>query len=702
VFSGLWFAHQSANAATGDITVTPNQGLMAGNNTVNFGIENAVRHSTIAEYSAAGSIVQALRGSASDYLTGGGFGGSDTIALRGTSSFPSSSCSTGRSMPYYQITADLTNFNTLEYYVKQGALHGLTMVAIDDFYDCGSTVYNFVHYNTLSATDWTLKSVDISGFSGAHTIYFIGGYTDSTGYLTSETLYSAIRLADYPTAVAMGGNTCTGITPMRDYSASSTVSCLAPPSRTAGSVDVTLTTSQGSSDAADAYTYIGYSKYLLSDGDLTVTITGDFAGLSASDVQFVIDGQACSNLSVVNITTATCQAPARGDGMVTADLTIGSQTFNGLAIWYYSYTPKSGPSAGGTTLTVSGVSSGLAAPLSLTDGTLTQGGKYDAPSTIQATGGFSGGAMIDLIGSSNVPPGSTAWMDSPHYTISLDLTYVQTLQFYARKVVNHGNIIVAVDNTRVLSHAYAGLSTDWNLYTVDLSSYSGIHDLVLMGGYLDSTGNALSQTRFSDIYLAYSAYAVDVKLDGVACTSPTLENNGDTTCQTSSHVGGLVDVEFGFGGDSVTVADGFEYITTLALTLNKIKLSLGGPPNRLLADYLTANVITDNPIGYHLDITASEPRLKCTTSNHYINPLSTAGAMADNQWGYAVGSSGVTPPTAWTGVTTTDTPLKTATAATDLALGDDTTIWLGTRANYTLPACQYSGTITLTAIPNKS
>jgi hypothetical protein len=130
----------------------------------------------------------------------------------------------------------------------------------------------------------------------------------------------------------------------------------------------------------------------------------------------------------------------------------------------------------------------------------------------------------------------------------------------------------------------------------------------------------------------------------------------------------------------------------ITLTVDETMLSLSGSPSTLLADYLTANVITGNLLGYSLSIEAVEPRLKCATGDYYVEPLASVGAMTDNHWGWAY-DGGVSPTTApsdltWAGVAISQSEIKNFPTATDAIAGDDIRIWFGTRVNFSLPACE--------------
>jgi hypothetical protein len=146
------------------------------------------------------------------------------------------------------------------------------------------------------------------------------------------------------------------------------------------------------------------------------------------------------------------------------------------------------------------------------------------------------------------------------------------------------------------------------------------------------------------------------------------------------------------------VLGGFSYdeLPVLSLSLDADSIDLSGPPNVLLADYLTANVITNNELGYHLDVEADEARLKCGVSGDYIEALPTVGAMTSGYWGVAVGDGSLSVPSVWTGLPAL--AVDSFGGATDLVNGRDTVIWFGTKVGYDKPACEYVGVVTVTAV----
>jgi hypothetical protein len=182
------------------------------------------------------------------------------------------------------------------------------------------------------------------------------------------------------------------------------------------------------------------------------------------------------------------------------------------------------------------------------------------------------------------------------------------------------------------------------------------------------------------------------------------------SCVTPPALGGLLDVgavdvtvAVEGGGLSDVLVGGFSYFApSISLNLDKAAVAIGGAPSSLYTDYVTATVMTDNTMGYKLTIESSQPDLKCASSSHYINAVSGPSANLNNEWGYGVGGGldGLTMPTAWTGVTNSPAIFANSSNATNPVSGEDTVLWFGTKFNFAIPACVYSGTITISAIAN--
>lgn len=114
------------------------------------------------------------------------------------------------------MTIDFTGYSKLKFKMKKVVDHGIMLVVVTDGlkntskswddalgYTQSSTytepftvVYVGVtkSYKELTANVWNDYEIDVSNVTGEHILTFVGGYTDSTGYSTSETHYCDIWL----------------------------------------------------------------------------------------------------------------------------------------------------------------------------------------------------------------------------------------------------------------------------------------------------------------------------------------------------------------------------------------------------------------------------------------------------------------------------------------------------------------------------
>jgi hypothetical protein len=262
----------------------------------------------------------------------------------------------------------------------------------------------------------------------------------------------------------------------------------------------------------------------------------------------------------------------------------------------------------------------------------------------------------------------------------------------------------------VPSHAVTSASVPVEIVTtsgtVTLSGADGLN-FVEITSPSPAVGSAGDVVTFSgSSFSAYTASAVNITFAGASGSDITIVNDNTITVKVPTNPVpgsfGAVDVVLTLGSESLTFANAWEYQAFIEISVDKPNLTMSGLPNELITDNLTVNVKTDNPTGYNLTIEASDTNLTCQTDNtKKITALSsTASPMQDNKWGYAVDNE-VTPttPSSWTGLTTTAASLKTTTTPqTNPTIGEDTRVWFGTRADYTLPACSYTGSVTFTAI----
>jgi hypothetical protein len=119
---------------------------------------------------------------------------------------------------------------------------------------------------------------------------------------------------------------------------------------------------------------------------------------------------------------------------------------------------------------------------------------------------------------------------------------------------------------------------------------------------------------------------------------------------------------------------------------------------------LNANVVTNYAGGYIMQIHSQEDgttgtSLVCKDNSSFaITAQTTPGdPLETNHWGFGTGD---TEPTGWTGLKLypdADDLASSATATT--FLGDNTKLWFGVKADFALPACEYSGAVVVTVVP---
>ncbi len=162
------------------------------------------------------------------------------------------------------------------------------------------------------------------------------------------------------TSVTIGGAAATGVTVVNSTTITATT-----PAGTTGAKNVAVTTIGGTGTGTSLFTYIaaptvsGISPSAgPTAGGTSVTITGtSFTGATS----VTVGGAAATGVTVVNDTTITATTPAGTAGArdVVVTNTVGSGTGTGLFTYVAAPTvtgisPSSGPSAGGTSVTITG------------------------------------------------------------------------------------------------------------------------------------------------------------------------------------------------------------------------------------------------------------------------------------------------------------------------------------------------------------
>ena len=112
------------------------------------------------------------------------------LNITGTSANNWQNWSVQSSIRWYK-TINFDNYDTLEFYARKGADHGVICVCLDN-----SQLLMINYSNSNSPTSWTKYILDVSQYTGEHVLSFIGGYRDSTGNSTSNTQYCNIKLTN--------------------------------------------------------------------------------------------------------------------------------------------------------------------------------------------------------------------------------------------------------------------------------------------------------------------------------------------------------------------------------------------------------------------------------------------------------------------------------------------------------------------------
>jgi hypothetical protein len=164
------------------------------------------------------------------------------------------------------------------------------------------------------------------------------------------------------TAVTIGGTAATGITVVNAATITATT-----PAHAAGAADVVVTTPAGGGTGTALFTYLSLAPTVaavspasgLTAGGGTVTITGsNFTGVTAVTFGVV----AAASFTVVNATTITATVPSHLQGAVGVSVSAAGGSGTMTSAYTYvtgtpaiaSVTPSSGPTTGGTTVTIAG------------------------------------------------------------------------------------------------------------------------------------------------------------------------------------------------------------------------------------------------------------------------------------------------------------------------------------------------------------
>jgi hypothetical protein len=165
----------------------------------------------------------------------------------------------------------------------------------------------------------------------------------------------------------------------------------------------------------------------------------------------------------------------------------------------------------------------------------------------------------------------------------------------------------------------------------------------------------------------------------------------------------LVSFALGTGQDMIKNI-GFQPASlSLALDSNNLAFSVtptsSGGQN---SGFVTVTTTTDNPTGYELTLSTSNSNLVCQTNSSYIIPgMTGTGALQTNTWGYSkvlAENIGGSTPTSWQAVPVAPAQGTLEKYNSPTTTGRKLELYVGAKVNLTLPACDYGGVVTITAV----
>ncbi|MFT4279352.1 MAG: IPT/TIG domain-containing protein [Rhodopseudomonas sp.] len=284
-----------------------------------------------------------------------------------------------------------------------------------------------------------------SGTAGARDVVVTtaGGSVTSTGgytYVASPTI-SAITPNSGPaaggTSVTITGTNLSGVTAVTVGGATATLGTntatsivITTPAGTAGARDVVVTTAGGAATSTGGFTYIAAATVTAITPAVGPTSGGTFVTISGTNLTgataVTIGGAAATGVTVVNATTITATTPAHAAGTVDVVVTTPGGTGTGTGLYSYvssptvsSISPASGPSAGGTSVTITGSNFTGATAVSF-GGAAATAFSVTSATTITATTPAHGAGAVDV--TVTTPSGSSTGAGLFSYIVSATTT----------------------------------------------------------------------------------------------------------------------------------------------------------------------------------------------------------------------------------------------------------------------------------------
>jgi hypothetical protein len=593
--------------------------------------------------------------------------------------------------------------------------------------------------STVAADQFTYAAVP--------TVTAVSPSTGSTAGGTHVTITGTNFVAG--ATVKFGTNSATGVTVSGPTSITAT-----SPAGSAGTVDVTVTTTSGASalSSADQFTYVsppavtGVSPGAgPTAGSTSVTITGTNLG-SATAVDF---GTTQATITNDTATSITATSPAGSAGTVDVTVTTPGGTSATSNADKFSYDPKptvsgvspnAGPTAGGNSVTITGT--GFVSGATVKFGTASATGvTFNTATSITATAPAGSAGTVDV--TVTTPGGTSTTSSADHYTYEsaptvsgvnptagptaggtpvtitgTNLTGATTVKFGTASATN----VVSVSSTQVTATAPAGSAgaVDVTVTTPAGTSATSNADKYTyeaaptVTGIAPSAGPTAGGTPVTITGTNFDPGST-VAFGGVAATGVTVVSSTSITATSPAGSAGTVDVTVTTpGGTSATSnADKFSYDSTPSVSALSPKAGpqAGGTPVTITGTGFVSgatvkfgsNEATGVTVNGSTSISATSPAGTGTVDVTVTTPGGTSATSGADQFTYAPAPTvtGVTPSAGSTGgatsVTITGTSLASATAvnfgATPATITNDTS----TSITATSPA-HTAGTVDVTVV----
>jgi len=398
-------------------------------------------------------------------------------------------------------------------------------------------------------------------------------------------------------AVSFGGTAAAGFTVVAD----GTIFAVAP-AGSAGTVDVTVTTPSGTSgtSSSDHYTYvtaptvtgISPSAGPLAGGT-SITLTGtNFSGASV----VYVGGVAVSSFTVVSSTSITTTTPAESAGTVDVIVVTAGGPSAASSSDHFTYvaaptvtgvSPSAGPTAGGTTVTITGTNLSNATAVSF-GGTAATSFTLVSSTTITAVspGGSAGGVNVTVTtaGGTSATSGSDTFTYVTAPTVSVvgpssgstaggTVVTLGGSNLSGATAVYFGTVaatsftVVSSTQISVVAPAHAAGMIDVTVVTAGGTSATSSVDHFTYVAPPAVTGLSVSSGSTSggtSVTISGSGFtgATAVYFGGTVAWSFVVNSDGSITAYSPSHVAGTVNVTVvtAYGTSATSSADDFTFI----------------------------------------------------------------------------------------------------------------------------------------------